>query len=85
MSPFAPPRHFKSGVRPGAKNQSVLRILLFELSKFFKCTINKVNACNYRYAVAPYSTFKKLGIPGPAPWPFLGNLPDYNKKVIESN
>ncbi|KAJ7393633.1 Thromboxane-A synthase [Desmophyllum pertusum] len=32
------------------------------------------------YAVAPYSTFKKLGIPGPAPWPFLGNLPDYNKK-----
>ena len=35
-----------------------------------------------RYAVAPYSEFKKLGIPGPAPWPFVGNLPEYSKKVI---
>lgn len=39
-------------------------------------------ACDSRYAVAPFSTFKKLGIPGPAPWPFVGNLPEISKKVI---
>ena len=39
-------------------------------------------ACDSRYAVAPFSTFKKLAIPGPAPWPFVGNLPEISKKVI---
>ena len=34
-----------------------------------------------RYAVAPFSFFKKLGIPGPAPWPFVGNIPEMSKKV----
>ena len=34
-----------------------------------------------RYAVAPFSFFKKLGIPGPAPWPFVGNIPEMTKKV----
>ena len=32
--------------------------------------------------MAPFSEFKKLGIPGPAPWPFVGNLPEYSKKVF---
>lgn len=32
------------------------------------------------YAVAPFSFFKKHGIPGPTPWPFLGNLPEMSKK-----
>ncbi|XP_020607814.1 cytochrome P450 3A41-like [Orbicella faveolata] len=36
--------------------------------------------CDSRYAVAPFSTFKKLGIPGPPPWPFVGNLPEISKK-----
>ena len=31
--------------------------------------------------MAPFSTFKKLGILGPAPWPFVGNLPEISKKV----
>ena len=34
--------------------------------------------------MAPFSTFKKLGIPGPTPWPFVGNLPQMGKKVISS-
>ncbi|KAM7427258.1 Thromboxane-A synthase [Porites harrisoni] len=34
----------------------------------------------YWYAVAPFSFFKKLGIPGPAPWPFVGNVPEMSKK-----
>ena len=31
--------------------------------------------------MAPFSFFKKLGIPGPAPWPFVGNVPEMSKKV----
>ena len=41
-----------------------------------------ISECDSRYAVAPFSTFKKLGIPGPAPWPFVGNVPEMSKKVF---
>lgn len=32
------------------------------------------------YGMAPFSFFKNLGIPGPTPWPFLGNLPQIMSK-----
>lgn len=34
--------------------------------------------------MAPFSFFKNLGIPGPTPWPFLGNLPQIMSKVISA-
>ncbi|XP_078572908.1 cytochrome P450 3A8-like isoform X1 [Branchiostoma floridae x Branchiostoma japonicum] len=30
----------------------------------------------YIYGVRPLSTFKKMGVPGPRPWPLIGNLLD---------
>ena len=34
-----------------------------------------------RYGTWGYDRFVKLGIPGPKPWPFLGNTPEMLKVV----
>lgn len=31
------------------------------------------------YGIAPYNFFRRLGIPGPRPWPFIGTLLEYRK------
>uniref|UniRef100_A0A670K4L5 Uncharacterized protein n=1 Tax=Podarcis muralis TaxID=64176 RepID=A0A670K4L5_PODMU len=35
-----------------------------------------------RYGFWPYGVFKKLGIPGPSPLPFFGNIWSYRKGFI---
>lgn len=32
-----------------------------------------------RYGYAPYGFFKKIGICGPTPWPFIGTFLEYRK------
>lgn len=32
-----------------------------------------------RYGYAPYGFFKKIGVPGPKPWPFIGTFLEYTK------
>ncbi|CAH1269819.1 cytochrome P450 3A43-like [Branchiostoma lanceolatum] len=36
----------------------------------------------YIYAVRPLQRFKKMGVPGPAPWPIIGNLLDHIRDGI---
>ncbi|XP_078609204.1 cytochrome P450 3A29-like [Branchiostoma floridae x Branchiostoma japonicum] len=36
----------------------------------------------YIYAVRPLQLFKKMGVPGPAPWPIIGNLLDHMRDGI---
>ncbi|XP_078662451.1 cytochrome P450 3A8-like [Branchiostoma floridae x Branchiostoma belcheri] len=36
----------------------------------------------YIYAVRPLQLFKKIGVPGPAPWPIIGNLLDHIKDGV---
>ncbi|XP_036961177.1 cytochrome P450 3A27-like [Acanthopagrus latus] len=33
------------------------------------------------YGYAPYGFFKKIGVPGPKPWPFIGTFLEYTKGV----
>uniref|UniRef100_A0A671VXP9 unspecific monooxygenase n=1 Tax=Sparus aurata TaxID=8175 RepID=A0A671VXP9_SPAAU len=34
-----------------------------------------------RYGYAPYGFFKKIGVPGPKPWPFIGTFLEYTKGI----
>ncbi|XP_035700312.1 cytochrome P450 3A6-like [Branchiostoma floridae] len=36
----------------------------------------------YIYAVRPLQLFKKMGVPGPTPWPIIGNLLDHMKDGV---
>ncbi|KAH0631994.1 hypothetical protein JD844_019970, partial [Phrynosoma platyrhinos] len=39
--------------------------------------------CLFSYGIWPYNFFKKLGIPGPKPLPFVGTFLEYRKGVLD--
>ncbi|KAJ6659734.1 hypothetical protein lerEdw1_018449 [Lerista edwardsae] len=54
---------------------------LFQLSCYLSFSSHAFSSA-LEYGVWPYGVFKKLDIPGPTPWPFIGTALGYRKGVL---